>query len=126
MSRMTYFLLFILFVYFSIKFFETSLRDYTIMTNGEEKVAYVLSNGNCGRSGGTIQVLCEDKAYSLNIGINECISGKYKIGNEIRVLYGIQYDYILLPQENVIVGLYMSLAFFFLPLYCLYKLIKNN
>jgi hypothetical protein len=126
MNRLTYFALFIFFGFFSIKFFETSLRDYTIKLNGEEKIVKILSNGNCGRSGGTIKVLLNDKSYSLNIGINDCISGKYQIGNEISVLYGAQYDYIILSEGKMVLGLYMSLAFFLLPLYCLFKIIKNK
>jgi hypothetical protein len=90
-----------------------------------EKVVTVKTNGNCGRSGGSIEVTLNGKVYHLGIRRNDCISGKYRIGDEVKVLYGASYDYIILPETKTELGFYMSLLFFILPMYCLVKTIRH-
>ena len=126
MSRLSYFFCFIFSALFSALFFDTSLRDYRIKKYGEEKDCIVLTGGNCGRSGGSIKVLMQAKEYKLSIGRVDCIQDKYRIRNTVKVLYGYDYDYMILPEEKVELGLCMSLLFFILPLYCLYQLIGKN
>ena len=123
MSRLSYFFSFIFLSFFSTLFFDTSLRDYRIKRYGEEKNCVVLTSGECGKSGGTIKVLMQTREYKLSIGRVDCIENKYRIGTTVKVLYGYDYDFMILPEEKVELGLYMSLLFFTLPLYCLYKLI---
>ena len=123
MSRLSYFFSFIFLSFFSTLFFDTSLRDYRIKRYGEEKNCVVLTSGECGKSGGTIKVLMQTREYKLSIGRVDCIENKYRIGTTVKVLYGYDYDYIILPEEKAELGLYMSVLFFILPLYCLYQLI---
>ncbi len=125
MNRKIYFVLFLLFAFFSYFFFKTAYRDHKISIGKIAKNVLVVSKGNCGRGGGTIKVKYESKIYTLGIGRNDCINGKYKIGDQIIVLYGEQYDYFILKDMNTISSLYLSIAFFFLPIYCLYKLIRK-
>lgn len=124
MSRLNYFFCFLFFAYFSTLFFDTSLRNYRIKKSGEERVCVVLDRGDCGKGGGTLKVSINQKEYKLSIGQNDCIEGYYKIGSEVKVLYDYDYDYIILPEDKAELGLYLSLIFFLLPIFCLYKLIK--
>ena len=124
MSQNIYLVLFIAFTFFSIKFFEASYRDYNIKDHGIESIATIKDIPNCGRSSGSVDVILNDEKYLLNIGINDCIKRKYKIGDKVTVLYSSTYNAIILPNAKVNLVLYMSLLFFLLPLYSLYHLIK--
>jgi hypothetical protein len=126
MSRSMYFICFMFFSFFSTIFFETSLRDYRIKKYGDERICTVLTNGNCGKSGGTIKVSMQKKEYNLSIGRVDCVENYYHIGDDIKILYDYNYDYMILPTEKVELGLYMSILFFMLPLYCLYQLVKPS
>ena len=123
MSRSSSLFYFILFCFLSALFFYTALRDYRIKKYGEEKNCIVLTSGRCGKSGGSIKVLMQTREYKLSIGRVDCIKNKYRIGTTVKVLYGYDYDYIILPEMKAELLLYMSVLFFILPLYFLYQLI---
>ncbi|MBL0192305.1 MAG: hypothetical protein IPQ18_13400 [Saprospiraceae bacterium] len=124
-KRVIYIILFFLFAFFSIKFFETAIRDYNITNENNFVLANVIENGNCGTSGGTIKVKYNDQLYTLGIGRSDCINANYSIGEDINVLYSKRYNYLILPDSGVKTGLIMSLCFFLFPLYCLIKIIKK-
>jgi hypothetical protein len=124
-KRVIYIILFFLFTFFSIKFFETAIRDYNITNENNFVSANIIENGNCGTSGGTIKVKYNDKLYTLAIRRSDCINAKFSIGDDIKVLYSKRYNYLILDDSRVMTELVMSFFFFLLPLYCLIKIIKK-
>lgn len=123
-NRVVYLIAFIAFTYFALNFFRTSHQGKVINANGVPVVVEVLGMPNCGRSSNTMDVKYEQKVYNVSIGKNDCIEGRYKNGNKIEILYGIEYDKMQLPSERSDLLYWMSIIFFIIPLYCLLQVIK--
>jgi len=124
-NRILYFIGFLIFTYFAVNFFESSYQAKMIKKYGVTVISIVSELPNCGRSSNTVYVEYNSKKYNINIGKNDCIQGNYKIGDRIKVVYSSSYDKMQLPTETVELGYWLSIAFFFIPLYFLYKLIKS-
>lgn len=125
-NRFIYFIGFIAFSYFALNFFESSYQGKVISSSGVTIVVEVDGFPKCGRSGGTMKVKYEQKLYSINIGINDCVQGRYRHGDKVEVLYGKIYDKMRLPSERTELLYWMSIFFFTVPLYCLLQLIKPS
>lgn len=126
MSKVIYFILFVGFSFFSIQFFNSALRNYRISQHGSRQFAEVVDVPNCSRSSNSLYVKLKEKKYLTEIGKNECIQGKYLIGQKIEVLYSSDYDKIIMPYSKTKLVFYMSLAFFILPIASLYYLLKGK
>ncbi len=123
-NRIIYLAAFIAFTYFGLNFFESSYMGKEINENGIGKQVEVASVQNCGRSSNTIDVEYDLKTYTINIGKNDCIEGRYSIGDKIVVKYSSEYDKMQLPTERTNLVFWMSILFFLIPLYCLVQIIR--
>ena len=125
-SRVYYLVAFVLFTYFSLQFFQSAFVGKEIALNGIKVNTHVVKLPKCGRSSGTMNILYKDKRYDIKIGKNDCIQGKYSIGDQVEALYSQNYDKLQLTTEKVNVIYVLSLLFFLVPLFCLFKLIKKE
>lgn len=126
MSKVIYLILFVGFSFFSIQFFNSALINYRISQYGSKQLAEVIEVPNCSRSSNSFYVKLKEKKYLTEIGKNDCIQGKYLIGQKIEVLYSSDYDKIVMPNSKTKLIFYMSLAFFLLPITSLYYLIRRK
>ena len=125
-SKIYYLVAFILFTYFSLQFFQSAFIGREIATNGIKVETRVVQLPTCGRGNGNMNIVYKDKFYNIKIGKNDCIQGKYRIGDEVEALYSISYDKIQLATEKVNFNYVVSILFFLVPLFCLFKLLKKN
>ena len=125
-ERMITFVLFILFSYFANSFFTQAKLRYETKKYGEIHIATVNKRPKCGNSSSQMEIEINNKFYELRIGKNSCWSGRYIVGNKIEVIYCKECDSAILPFYNAQREFYLSIAFFFVPLYLLYHLITGK
>jgi hypothetical protein len=123
-NRVIYLLAFIAFTYFALNFFNSSYQGKIISENGINKTVSIIDIPDCGRSSNSMDVEYNNKKYNINIGKNDCIEGKYKIGDRVNVLYSSIYDKVQLPSERSSLLYWMSILFFLIPVYCLFQIIR--
>ena len=93
---------------------------------GKEKVAIINSIPKCGKSSNTVEVLLFGKNYEIRIGKNKCFDGFYQLGDPVNVIYSDIYDGAINANANVKIGYWMSICFFIMPIYFLYKIIRGD
>ncbi len=123
-NRIIYFVAFIAFTYFGLIFFETSYISKEIYENGIDKQVEISSVPNCGSSSNTVDVEYHLKTYTIKIGKNDCIEGRYSIGDKLMVKYSSKYDKMVLSTERTTLAFWMSVLFFLIPFYCLVQMIR--
>lgn len=126
MNKLFSLILFIGFTFFSLQFFNSALVNYRVSQYGVEHFAEVIEIPNCGRSSNSMYVKFKNKKYLTEIGKNKCIQGEYQIGQNVKIIYSKDYDKIVMSGTTTNVSLYLSIAFFILPIASLYYLLKKK
>ena len=124
-KKLLYLILFIAFAFFSLNFFKSARLKYMTKEDGVLTRAEVYKRPECGRSSNTMDVLIDGRTFNLDIGKNDCIQGKYTIGDIVEVLYCKECGEAILPETNAKFRYCLSIAFFALPLYFLIILISS-
>ena len=125
-NRVFYIISFLIFTFFGIVFLRSSYQSKKLRENGTSAKAVVSETPDCGRSSNTMEVKLKENIYSINIGKNDCINGRYRIGDSVEVLYSITYNKAVLPTERTNLLYWMSLLFFIVPIYCLYQVLRQS
>ncbi len=94
------------------------LIDIYVRYNGEERLAEVSQIFICKRKKPSIKVRLDEIEYSLRITKSDCFSGKYRVGQKIRVLKHRYFDRVVWPNSRplILVGfifLVMVAVFFY-------------
>ncbi|WP_417612051.1 hypothetical protein [Owenweeksia hongkongensis] len=121
-----YLLLFVTFAFFSVIFFKTERAEYLTKESGINVIGRVLTRPECGRGSGTIELKIHKRILKVKIGKNDCIEGKYSIGDDVEVIYSAVYSCAVLPTSNTNFSFVLSIVFFLVPAYFLVLLIKPN
>ena len=124
-NRILYMILFVLFSYIALIYFDGQREKMAIQKFGSIRAAMITDRPNCGRSASSVMVLLDNRTYDVEIGINKCIQGYYRIGDKVEVMYHPSFNRVILPTKNVKFGYIISILFFIVPLYLLGKLIFN-
>jgi len=123
-SRIAYILGLLIFGLVSIKYFQSSLYSYKASKDSEKLVVEIIERPICGKNN-KVQIRYQDKEYSVKVPKNKCIRGDYDIGDKVEVWYLKSVDHFVLSDLNTEIGLYISIAFFLMPIFCVYKLVVS-
>lgn len=123
-NRIFYFLGFILSLFFATKFVIDSIKTNEVIKYGISTTAEIIEMPVCNAKS-TVMVLYNNKKYKLILGKNECIQNGYRITDEIPVIYYDKMDKLVSKGTSGELGIYFGIAFYLLPLFCLYQLIKK-
>lgn len=124
-KKFLYLGLFVAFAFFSLNFFKSAKLKYMTKEDGVLTQAEVYKRPECGRSSNTMEVLLDGRTFNLDIGKNDCIQGKYSIGDIVEVLYCKECGEAILPGAQASFRYWLSIAFFALPLYFLIILVSS-
>ncbi len=86
------------------------LIDIYVRFNGEERPAEVSQTFICKRKRPSIKVRLDEIEYNLKITKSDCFSGKYRVGQKVRVLKHPYFDRVVWPNYKPLI----SFGFIFL------------
>lgn len=125
-TKILYLILFVSFSFFASVFFKSARLKYLTKETGVKTMATIDALPECGKSSNTMEVFLEKKNFTVDIAKNDCIQGKYSIGDKIEVLYCYKCDMVVLPSSKTDFRYGLSIFFFVIPLYFLFLLLKSK
>ncbi len=114
---------FLIFFIFSIFLYRETTEENYIQMNGE-LVEVIVINLQGGRTCSAI-IDYNQKNYKVKLAKTDC-NNRVLIGEKITLKYLKEWDKFIFPEKRTLLIYYISLFFFLVPTYFLFKMIRKN
>jgi len=123
-SRRAYLFYFIAFTSLSLAWFRQTEADYMTEKYGALVTAVVYDRPDCSRGSSQVKVQYQTRVYRVFIARNACFQGRYRVGEDISLMFNKDYQHMKIPGDQEAIVLYwISIFFFLVPGYLLWYLI---